>query len=351
MDTPALVSFPLPMLTALLCAVLAGLVWRLDLRLARARLMLSALLALCTLQALLVALRFGYGVTGLIPLQRVLPVFLGPVLYLSFAALAVERPRFARLAALHIGGSVVVLAGFWLTAGDMRHVDWLIGASYLAYIVALWALWRRGPDALIHARVHPPGTVSGWILRGAALLAFILVLDTAIALDFAFRRGAGVPFLISYGAIPLIALLFALLIRVPSMTRRGADRAPAAAAPAEDEARVVARLRAMMEKDRIFLDPDLTVQRLARRLSLPSRDVSGAINRTQGMNVSQYVNGFRLAHAAELLVDSDDSVGRIAEQSGFLTRSNFYREFQRVHGQSPAAYRAERRSPSPQTGG
>jgi AraC-like DNA-binding protein len=89
----------------------------------------------------------------------------------------------------------------------------------------------------------------------------------------------------------------------------------------------------------LFLEADLTVQRLARRLHLPARSLSAAINRTQGSNMSQYVNTFRLAHAARLLVESKDSVTRIAEQSGFMTRSNFYREFQRVYGQSPKEYR------------
>jgi AraC-like DNA-binding protein len=50
-----------------------------------------------------------------------------------------------------------------------------------------------------------------------------------------------------------------------------------------------------------------------------------------------------LAHAAEMLLKSDDPVAQISEKSGFLTRSNFYREFQRVYGTTPAAYRDQAR--------
>jgi AraC-like DNA-binding protein len=57
------------------------------------------------------------------------------------------------------------------------------------------------------------------------------------------------------------------------------------------------------------------------------------------MNMSQYVNGFRLDHAARLLRETNDSVTQVMSQSGFLTRSNFYREFQRVYRQTPAQYR------------
>lgn len=340
MDDPTLVNFPLPMLTALLCGLLAGLVWRLELGIARASGVFSALFALCALQALLVGLRFGYDVTGLIQLQRSLPVFLGQLMYLSFAAMTVCTRDFARLVVVHIGVPVTVLAMLWLFVGDLRHLDWVIGLSYLYYLVRLYLLWRKGPDALIYARVDISGNLSNWIFRGMGLLVFILVLDTMIALDFFFNRGANASALISFGTLPLIATLFALLLTIPAMIARPRNVAPAGQIQAEDDTGVEARLRALMETEQVFLDPDLTVQRLARRLHLPARDVSGAVNRTQAMNVSQYVNGFRLAHAAALLMDGGESVAKIAEQSGFMTRSNFYREFQRVYGMSPTEYRA-----------
>jgi transcriptional regulator GlxA family with amidase domain len=77
------------------------------------------------------------------------------------------------------------------------------------------------------------------------------------------------------------------------------------------------------------------------------RNLSAVINQSKGMIVSQYVNRFRLDHAAQLLKTTQISVTDIATQSGFLTWSNFYREFQRRYGKSPATYR--RSSPNPQT--
>ncbi|MEM8539331.1 MAG: AraC family transcriptional regulator [Pseudomonadota bacterium] len=74
-------------------------------------------------------------------------------------------------------------------------------------------------------------------------------------------------------------------------------------------------------------------------MTVPTRSLSAAVNRTRGMNLSQYVNQFRLAHAARLLTDTDESVTAISLGSGFMARSNFYREFQRVYKQSPIEYR------------
>ena len=46
-----------------------------------------------------------------------------------------------------------------------------------------------------------------------------------------------------------------------------------------------------------YLDPDLTLARLARRLHVPIKQLSLAINMVKGENVSRYVNGFRIRSA------------------------------------------------------
>ena len=100
-----------------------------------------------------------------------------------------------------------------------------------------------------------------------------------------------------------------------------------------------------MDRDALYLDTGLTADRLARRLHLPTRALSEAINQRQGMNLSQYVNGFRLRRAAHLLAQTDLGLAEVMAQSGFLTRSNFYREFQRAYGQTPVGYRRFAREP------
>ncbi|MFV2053329.1 helix-turn-helix transcriptional regulator [Aliiroseovarius sp. YM-037] len=299
----------------------------------------SALFVLCAVEALLVGLRFGYGVEALIPLQRTLPLFLGPLMYLGFAAMTVGKRGLLKRALFHLGAPVLVMTLFWLLVEDLRHLDWVISGSYLSYVIALFQLWRKGPDALIYARIDVTRSLSSWIVRGMGLFVFILVLDSAIALDFAMNRGANATALISYGTVPLILVLLAIVIALPPMLARSGSSAPPAPESGTDDAQIEAKVRTLMDEDQLFLDPNLTVQRLAKRLHLPARSVSGAINRARGMNVSQYVNEFRLAHASDLLVTSGESVTKIAEQSGFMARSNFYREFQRVYGQSPIEYR------------
>lgn len=96
-----------------------------------------------------------------------------------------------------------------------------------------------------------------------------------------------------------------------------------------------------MQAERLHLDPDLTLARLARRLHVPIKRLSVAINRMTGENVSRYVNGYRVQAACTAL-QKGETVTEAMLASGFNTKSNFNREFSRVMGQTPSAFlRAE----------
>jgi AraC-like DNA-binding protein len=99
----------------------------------------------------------------------------------------------------------------------------------------------------------------------------------------------------------------------------------------------MAVLDTAMNTARPWLDPDLTLDRLARRLRLPVRAVSRAINATTGENASRYVNGFRIRQACALM-RGGAPVTQTMLASGFNTKSNFNREFRRVTGMAPTAW-------------
>ncbi len=90
----------------------------------------------------------------------------------------------------------------------------------------------------------------------------------------------------------------------------------------------------MVVAQRPFLDPDLTLSRLSRKLAVPAKHLSAAINRVKNENVSRYINRLRIDHACQLIGEGK-SVTDAMLSSGFNTKSNFNREFLRVKGESP----------------
>lgn len=334
-----MMQFPLPILSFLMALAASALVWRVDFGLALARVMFVAFFAVVALGGLLVGVRFGYGLEQFIPLQRVLPLLGGPFLYLGFAVLGAEPQRARRMVALHIG-IAVALGGLlqthlWGWAG----FDGSIAASYAFYSAALLLLWRKGPNHLVQARLDLTPALHRWMLWAAGFLIALLLIDSAIAISFALQRSAEAVRIISLSSIGLIVALLLAIITAAGFAAPRMRPAPPPPAPQEEPAALERAAAAFLVSSQLYLDTGLTIERLAKRMHVPMRSLSAAINQTKGMNVSQYVNGFRLDHAAGLLRDTDLSVTDIAAQSGFLTRSNFYREFQRSYNQSPAAYR------------
>lgn len=320
---------PIPFLTAL--AVIA-----LSLRFAVAkglptptRVFLTAAGLVAAIEAVLVGLRFGYGLSDAIAYQRVLPLAIGPLIYLGFLALTSFEARSRRAALLHLGVAMALIAVFAVRGLALPMLDIAILLSYSVYIILLHRMWRAGPDALTRARLSEATTLRIWLLGAIGLLTFVLVMDAAIAAAFAYGLGDKAPLLISFGTASLTLLfLFALTRQPVTVTARASQ-------PNDG----FARIEALMRKAELFRDPDLTLSRLARRLGAPSRAISQAINAATGQNVSQYVNQHRIEAAAKALQTSSDTIEAIALDSGFLSRSNFYREFQRVHQITPAAYR------------
>ena len=61
--------------------------------------------------------------------------------------------------------------------------------------------------------------------------------------------------------------------------------------------------------------------------------------------MSQYVNNHRIDEARRLLATTDEPITRIMFDAGFLSKSNFNREFLRITGLSPKAWRLEHQQP------
>jgi len=89
----------------------------------------------------------------------------------------------------------------------------------------------------------------------------------------------------------------------------------------------------------LHLDPDLNLQRLARKSGIPGKRLSAAVNSVEGVNVSQWINSKRIEHAQQLLQSPDQRISDIIYSCGFNTKSSFNREFKRITGVTPSAWR------------
>ena len=101
-------------------------------------------------------------------------------------------------------------------------------------------------------------------------------------------------------------------------------------------------IAARVKDSAFYLNPDLTLTLLARKLGMPARHISAAVNTATNSNFSQWINGFRIEKAQQLLTETSLTITEIMLESGFSTKSNFNREFQRITGMSPTMFRRQR---------
>jgi len=111
----------------------------------------------------------------------------------------------------------------------------------------------------------------------------------------------------------------------------------------EDEAGL-ARLKALMEQDRLYREPRLSLKALADRAGLPEYRLRRLIHEALGFrNFNAFLHHYRIAEACEQLADPKlrrTPVLTIALSVGYQSVNTFNRGFREVTGMTPSDYRA-----------
>jgi AraC-like DNA-binding protein len=215
-------------------------------------------------------------------------------------------------------------------------LEMLVPFTYAGYAGALTlSLLRTGPDLPRAKMGQGDGTRLIWAGIAAAL-ALSALSDVAIAVFVALGQVALVPRLVDIATRAGLMGMGVLTVFAQRMTGyAGEAEADVPMAPSEDEHVLFARLEVLMAERRLWRDPEVTLALLARRLHVPAKTLSIAVNRVTGQNISRSVNGHRIA-AASASLQQGASVTEAMFDAGFLTKSNFNREFRRITGKTPS---------------
>lgn len=88
---------------------------------------------------------------------------------------------------------------------------------------------------------------------------------------------------------------------------------------------------------------ELTTPMLARRAGVSVPSFIRGFKEHFGVTPGRYVTETRVREAAHLLLQTDEPIEAIAEQTGFPNRAHFSRVFKRVTEESPAGFRCKHR--------
>lgn len=298
-------------------------------------------------------------------LARTFPLFLGwqnpalfllgPLIYRFYVRALLLQEASWRRAPIHLLPAVLCLAAMapYFGAAEAEKVARLMGDLRDSYSPIIWAC-NVGPKVSILAYLS---LVSAQLLRSvipgpanaARQLLALKLLSIYVALFagfIGFVVGSQALVQASAAALPLIVFVsFVLSEAVPDMfaeigrRARTYDRSRLGGVAIEE---VRAELQRLMAEERVYLDEDLSLSRLAQDVGLSAHQLSEFLNRHMGRSFAEFVSDYRVREARALLLNEPGrSILSVAHAAGFNSKSAFYRAFRRATGRDPSEYRRD----------
>lgn len=230
-------------------------------------------------------------------------------------------------------------------------------------IYATWSIW-------IIARLYKERSLSFWgrsndsslsLLRSLSLLNVVFPILIAL-IKRQFYEDLGDHILASYVTLTIYATSF-LFLRDSSFFRHEPPITPSPApilptvepkkkyeksalSPEMEEA-ILTKLIHLTTTEKLHLNSDLSLPKLADRLGTSPHYVSQVLNDRLGQTFFDWLAAYRIAEAQQLLNDPATAhlkIEEIAERVGYNAPSAFHTAFKRITGQTPASFRSARTS-------
>lgn len=275
-------------------------------------------------------------------------VFAGP-LFLLYVSLVTARDEWpSRSFVLHFapGGIwlayvVACLAG--LVVGPRPPPAHWMMLYQVAYTLAALRLWRRtAARSRVSSRSPASDLHSFWV---PALCTVLLIQHGAQLVRWLFRHEPVLRDVVPLaGAASFVALtLFGLRRAIPLLGKSQRRYAGSTLTP-ERAAVLSRRLEEIMERDRLYLEPELSLETLAATLEVPKTHLSQVVNENLGLTYLDFLAGYRVRESVRLLSDDSSAhltIEAVARRSGFNSRSTFYEAFRRYQGGTPTDFRRQ----------
>lgn len=109
----------------------------------------------------------------------------------------------------------------------------------------------------------------------------------------------------------------------------------------------LASLRAAMAKDKLYLDPMLSLARVVSHINTPQKTISAVLNQHFEKTFNEFVNEYRVEEFKKRIQETGHqhlTMAGIALECGFNSQATFQRTFKHFTGLSPTEYLSQRTS-------
>ncbi len=305
-----------------------------------ARFFLCAFLLTLAAIGLLLGLRLSFGAMWAAQVQPLIAVMVAPSAYLGFSALT-QNDGTEWQKTLLVNGVPVGLAQIAIISDIPASADVFVLGITSIYLFRVARLLPCNSDDFVHVAPHALRILRAAVYATIFLLGMMVASDILIVAASVLSGDAFVlRFLTGISGVFTAFIFVVALVGAPMLLRPAKDSVINSDDPTDSDRAMMATLDAFMNDRHVYTDSNLTLARVARRLSVPVRDVSTAINRITGENFSRYINGFRVRHAQDALRNTELPITEVMFDAGFISKSSFNTEFRRITGRTPSQFRS-----------
>lgn len=98
------------------------------------------------------------------------------------------------------------------------------------------------------------------------------------------------------------------------------------------------KVRQALEKEQMFLNPELSLKSLSKAVGTNTVYLSKAINQGYGCSFSVMLANYRMDYIVAKALETGENVETLNEKLGFWSRSTFYDVFKSRKGASPKRF-------------
>lgn len=282
-------------------------------------------------------------------MRPAIAMLLGPVLYLYF--LSVKRPTSVlyRKDFIHLLIGVLLFLVLYFVRPLRALIDTAILLSFISYFLLILFTLKNGKQALTHLE-HHANSAYKWLffLMSISFINISLEIAVVIELNSGVTLKSSVSLFVASCAFFILNVITMLAVLYRSqyiewMYQIGEQILPRTSNTLDEQlARsLFERWEELVQKEALHkLEFGITLTQAAKKLQVPARQLSNAINQCYEKSFSIYLNDQRINEVKKLLETMPDiSIITVMQESGFSSKSNFNKEFLRVTGTSPSAYR------------
>ncbi|MBX3240194.1 MAG: helix-turn-helix transcriptional regulator [Chitinophagaceae bacterium] len=251
----------------------------------------------------------------------------GPLAYFYIDRLAFPQRAFTWRASIHF--APVLLVTILLPLSSDAVVFWLYVATSLQFAIYLALTYPKIKN------ISEKETKKWSRLVWVSLVLFWVIYSSQIIIE---TDGAYLTVTFAATVVLYILLFFAFRLQKPFAALRMTKP------PDERVDKLAGQLTEVMEKEMLYKEPELTINKVAERLHVKPYLISRALSLSHKKSFPEFVNHYRMQEAALMLTSEKFlhfTIEAIAFDCGFSTPSAFYVAFKKSYNVTPGEFRSK----------